>query len=67
MHNVTDQIPSVVVTGIAASSLGEFLEKQIRPQFMGNLGFLNRDGFILYSQKESNTGKNYFENEFQSS
>lgn len=67
VQNVTDQIPSVVVTGIAASSLGEFLEKQIHPQFMGSLGFLDRDGTILYSQNESYIGKNYFENEFQSS
>ena len=56
----------IVVASIEAKTLGNFLEGQIHPKFGGNVGFIDRDGTIIYSQNQTFIGKNYFEEEFQS-
>jgi len=56
----------VVVASIEAKTLGNFLEGQIHPKFDGNVGFIDRDGTIIYTQNQTFIGKNYFGVEFQS-
>ena len=56
----------VVVASIEAKTLGNFLEGQIHPKFDGNVGFIDRDGTMIYTQNQTFIGKNYFGVEFQS-
>lgn len=56
----------VIVASIGAKSFGNFLENQIHPKFNGNIGFIDRNGTILYNQNQTFIGKNFFGNEFQS-
>ena len=56
----------VVVTSIAAKTLGSFLESQLHPKFNGDIGFVDREGTIIYSANQTFIGKNYFGEEFQS-
>ena len=56
----------VVVTSIAAKTLGNFLESQMHPKFNGEIGFVDRDGTIIYSDNQTFIGKDYFGEEFQS-
>ena len=56
----------VVVASIAAKTLGNFLESQLHPKFNGEIGFLDRDGTIIYSPNQTFIGKDYFGPEFQS-
>jgi signal transduction histidine kinase len=56
----------VVVASIEAKTLGNFLEEQVHPKFGGGVGFIDRDGAIIYSQNQTFIGKNYFGEEFQS-
>jgi signal transduction histidine kinase len=56
----------VVVASIAAKTLGSFLESQLHSKFNGEIGFLDRDGTIIYSPNQTFIGKDYFGAEFQS-
>ncbi|WP_144729814.1 sensor histidine kinase [Candidatus Nitrosocosmicus arcticus] len=56
----------VVVASIEAETLGNFLEGQIHPKFNGDIGFIDRNGTVIYTQNQTFIGKNYFGNEFQS-
>ena len=56
----------VVVASIEAKTLGAFLEGQVHSKFGGSVGFIDRDGAIIYAQNETFIGKNYFGDEFQS-
>ena len=56
----------VVVASIAAKTLGSFLESQVHPKFNGEIGFIDRDGTIIYSSNQTFIGKDYFGEEFQS-
>jgi len=56
----------VVVASIEAKTLGNFLEGQIHPKFNGDIGFIDRNGTVIYTQNQTFIGKNYFGNEFQS-
>ena len=54
------------MASIAAKTLGSFLESQLHPKFNGEIGFLDRDGTIIYSPNQTFIGKDYFGPEFQS-
>jgi signal transduction histidine kinase len=56
----------VVVASIKAVALGNFLESQVHPKFIGNTAFMDRKGTILYSANQTFIGKDYFSKEFQS-
>ena len=56
----------VVVASIDAKTLGSFLESQLHSKFNGEIGFLDRDGTIIYSPNQTFIGKDYFGAEFQS-
>ena len=66
LGNNSISFKGVVVASIAAKTLGNFLESQMHPKFNGELGFVDRDGTIIYSDNQTFIGKNYFGEEFQS-
>ena len=65
-RNDSISFKGVVVASIAAKTLGSFLESQLHPKFNGEIGFLDRDGTIIYSPNQTFIGKDYFGPEFQS-
>ena len=56
----------VIVASVAAKTLGNFLESQMHPKFNGDIGFIDRNGTIIYSSNQSFIGVNFFGNDFQS-
>ena len=55
----------IVFTTIDLSKLGEFLQKELSPEFASNVGLIDENGVILYSQNRNVVGKNYLTPEFQ--
>jgi signal transduction histidine kinase len=55
----------IVFTTIDLSKLGEFLQKELSPEFASNVGLIDKNGVILYSQNRNVVGKNYLTPEFQ--
>jgi len=65
-ENNSISFEGVVVASIAAKTLGSFLESQLHPKFNADIGFVDRDGTIIYSANQTFIGKDYFGEEFQS-
>ncbi|HET7149041.1 MAG TPA: sensor histidine kinase [Candidatus Nitrosopolaris sp.] len=60
-------VTGVVVTSIRLQTLGNFLSKQLLPQFNSTIGLLDRNGIILYaSNAQQYVGEYVFGNKFQS-
>ena len=59
-RNNSISFKGVVVASITAKTLGSFLESQLHPKFNGEIGFLDRDGTIIYSPNQTFIGKDYF-------
>jgi signal transduction histidine kinase len=55
----------IVFTTIDLSKLGDFLQKELSPEFASNVGLIDKNGVILYSQNRNVVGKNYLSPEFQ--
>ena len=55
----------IVFTTIDLSKLGEFLQKELSPEFASNVGLIDKNGVILYSKNRNVVGKNYLTPEFQ--
>jgi signal transduction histidine kinase/uncharacterized protein YcfL len=55
----------VVVAVVDVDSLGKFLQDEISPEFMSNVGLMDKNGIILYARNQSLVGKNYESSEFQ--
>ena len=55
----------MVYTTIDLSKLGEFLQKELSPEFASNVGLIDKNGVILYSKNRDVVGKNYLAPEFQ--
>jgi signal transduction histidine kinase/uncharacterized protein YcfL len=55
----------VVVAVVNVDSLGKFLQNEISPEFMSNVGLMDKNGIILYARNQSLVGKNYESREFQ--
>ena len=55
----------IVFTTIDLSKLGEFLQKELSPEFASNVGLIDKNGVILYSKNRDVVGKNYLTSEFQ--
>ena len=55
----------IVFTTIDLSKLGEFLQKELSPEFASNVGLIDKNGVILYSKNRNVVGKNYLTSEFQ--
>ena len=56
----------VVVAAINLKTVGEILQKDLSPEVASNVGFMDRDGIIVYAREPSLIGKNYLSTEFQS-
>jgi signal transduction histidine kinase len=68
--NITTQsnmsnLEGIVFTTIDLSKLGEFLQKELSPEFASNVGLIDKNGVILYSKNTNVVGKNYLTPEFQ--
>lgn len=56
----------VIVAVVNLDSLGEFLQDEISPEFISNVGLMDNNGTILYARDQSLVGKNYESDDFQS-
>jgi signal transduction histidine kinase len=56
----------VVVAVIDIDTLGKFLQNELSPEFMSNVGLMDKNGIILYARNQSLIGKDYLGKEFQS-
>ena len=56
----------VIVAAINLKTVGEILQKDLSPEVASNVGFMDRDGIIVYAREPSLIGKNYLSTEFQS-
>jgi hypothetical protein len=68
--NITTQsnmsnFEGIVYTTIDLSKLGEFLQRELSPEFASNVGLIDKKGVILYSKNTNVVGKNYLTPEFQ--
>jgi signal transduction histidine kinase len=56
----------VVVAAINLKTVGEMLQRDLSHEIVSNVGFMDRDGVIVYAREPSLVGKNYLSAEFQS-
>ena len=56
----------VIVAAIGVSNIGKFLQNELSPAVLSNVGLMDKNGIILYSRNQLLIGKNYLGNEFQS-
>ena len=55
-----------IVAGIRADTLGNYVKNQIPLGFESNVGLLDKNGIILYTDNQTYIGSDYFASEFQS-
>jgi signal transduction histidine kinase len=55
----------IVFTTIDLAKLGNFLQKELSPEFASNVGLIDKNGVILYSKNRNVVGNNYLSPEFQ--
>lgn len=70
LGNVTIQsnmskFEGIVFTTIDLAKLGNFLQKELSPEFASNVGLIDKNGVILYSKNRNVVGNNYLTPEFQ--
>jgi signal transduction histidine kinase len=56
----------VIVAAIGVSNVGKFLQNELSPGVLSNVGLMDKNGIILYSRNQLLIGKNYLGDEFQS-
>lgn len=56
----------VIVAAINLKTVGEMLQRDLSPEIASNVGFMDRNGIIVYAREPSLIGKNYLDREFQS-
>ena len=49
----------VMVAVVNLDSLGAFLQNEISPEFISNVGLMDKNSTILYARNQSLVGKNY--------
>ena len=55
----------VMVAVVNLDSLGAFLQNEISPEFISNVGLMDKNGTILYARNQTLVGKNYESDDFQ--
>lgn len=69
VSNSTTEGPSpigVIAAAINLKTVGEMLQRDLSPEVVSNVGFMDRDGDIVYAREPSLVGKNYLSADFQS-
>lgn len=56
----------VIVVPISVNTIGKFLQNELPPEFVSNVGLIDKNGIIIYARNQSLIGKNYLAEEFQS-
>jgi signal transduction histidine kinase len=56
----------VIAAAINLKTVGEMLQRDLSPEVVSNVGFMDRDGDIVYAREPSLVGKNYLSADFQS-
>lgn len=64
--NITGTFKGVIVAAINVSTMGKFLENELSPQIVSNVGLMDKNGIILYAKNQRVIGREYLSNEFQS-
>ncbi|HEY6884178.1 MAG TPA: sensor histidine kinase [Nitrososphaeraceae archaeon] len=62
----TEIFKGVIVAGISVSTIGKFLQNELFPEIVSNVGLMDKNGIVLYARNQLLIGKNYLGNEFQS-
>ena len=65
-NSQVETFKGVIVAAINVSTLGKFLQNEISPEFISNVGLMDKNGIILYARNQSLIGKDYLGKEFQS-
>jgi signal transduction histidine kinase len=65
-NDQVETFKGVIVAAINVSTLGKFLQNEILPEFISNVGLMDKNGIILYARNQSLIGKDYLGKEFQS-
>ncbi|MGH9974902.1 MAG: sensor histidine kinase [Nitrososphaeraceae archaeon] len=55
----------IMVAVVNLDSLGAFLQNEISPEFISNVGLMDKNGTVLYARNQSLVGKNYESEDFQ--
>ena len=66
-NNDTTVFEGVIVAGMRTDTVGNFLKNQIPSGFESDVGLLDKNGIIVYTNNQTNIGKDYFSEELQSS
>lgn len=61
----TETFKGVIVVGISVRTIGKFLQNELFPEIVTNVGLMDKNGIILYARNQPLIGKNYLGNEFQ--
>lgn len=62
---ISETFEGVIVAVVDLDSLGAFLQNEISPEFVSNVGLMDKNGTILYARNQSLIGKNYESDDFQ--
>jgi signal transduction histidine kinase len=62
----TGSFLGVMVVPISVNTIGKFLQNELPPEFVSNVGLIDKNGIIIYARNQSLIGKNYLAEEFQS-
>jgi signal transduction histidine kinase len=62
---ISESFEGVIVAVVNLDSLGAFLQNEISPEFISNVGLMDKNGTILYARNQSLIGKNYESDDFQ--
>jgi signal transduction histidine kinase len=65
-NNASRTFKGVIVAVINIRTLGQFLQNELSPEFVSNVGLMDKNGIILYARNQSLIGKDYLGKEFQS-
>ena len=65
-NGISTTFKGVIVAVINIRTLGKFLQNELSPEFVSNLGLMDKNGIILYARNQSLIGKDYLGKEFQS-
>jgi signal transduction histidine kinase len=64
--NTTREFQGVIVSAIDVDTVGRFLQDKLSPEFISNVGLMDKNGIILYARNGSLIGKDFLSKDFQS-